>query len=51
MSVIVLAATSTAVLRLYTGHPHRLHILAGLLGLVAVECLVLALCAVVRGRR
>ena len=51
MSAIVLLATITAVLRLYAGHPYRFHILGGLLGLVALECVVLALLALVRGRR
>jgi hypothetical protein len=51
MSAIVLLATITAVLRLYAGHPYRFHILAGLLGLIALECIVLALLALVRGRR
>ena len=51
MSAIVLLATTTAVLRLYDGRPYRFHILAGLVALIALECVVLALLAFVRGRR
>ena len=51
MSAIVLLATITAVLRLYAGHPYRFHILAGLLGAIGIECLLLAAIAAVRARR
>jgi hypothetical protein len=51
MGVIVLTATTTAVLRLYNGHPYQFHILTALLTLVTVECLLMLLAALVRGRR
>jgi len=41
MSAVVLLTACTAVLRVYAGHPHQFHIVAGLLVLVALECLVM----------
>ncbi len=51
MALIVLGAASVAVLTLYGGHPLRVHILVGLLALVAVECFLLFLVAALRPGR
>jgi hypothetical protein len=50
MTAIVLIATTTALLRLYTHHPHRFHLVFGVLALLAAECLAMTVWAAVRNR-